>query len=288
MSQDAPTESGESSQADILPSKFDTDSIDLSGTPAVVSWLEEDGDSNATQYLSHSTHDRLMLQIHRDDSSDTAFFQLKTNVAFKARRDRTNILLSIHPERIRTVTLVEYDGSKDTAASKLGTTTYRLHFALGQPPALIVPKGDLTPKHNNSRLVMDSLQALVKQTSFYVDLSTSAVSKARLVSLCESLSTGRLRSSPRFTDIASLYGGKGGQIIEHAPQSAMASGSAPAAVVGSEAESPPSYDELGMSSPPRPVASQSKACSILNTLFQTMLTQTLQSLGRNGVESIRQ
>ncbi|KAJ4390840.1 hypothetical protein N0V93_004439 [Gnomoniopsis smithogilvyi] len=56
-------------------------------------------------------------------------------------------------------------------------------------------------------------------------------------------------------DIASLYGGKGGRIIEHASPSADAYGSAPA-VVGPETESPPSYDELGMSSPVRPVATQ--------------------------------
>ncbi|KAJ4420543.1 hypothetical protein N0V82_004316 [Gnomoniopsis sp. IMI 355080] len=253
MSQDAPTESGESSHADISPSRFDSDGIDVSGAPAVVTWHETDGDTTM-RHLSHFPHDHLTLQIHRDASSNTAFFQLKANVAFKARRDRTNVLLSIQPERIRALALVERDGSEYTAASKLGTTTYCLRFDLDQAPSLIVPQGDLTPKHKHSRLVMDSLRGLAKKITFCVDLPSSTLSKARLVSLCESVSSGNVRSTPRFMDIASLYGGKGGRIIEHASQSAQASGSAPA-FAGPEAESPPSYDDLGMSNT-RPAASQ--------------------------------
>lgn len=262
MSQDAPTESGESSHADISPSKFDSDGIDVSGAPAVVSWDEADGD-NPMRRLSHFPHDHLTLQIYRDASSSTAFFQLKANVAFKARRDRTNVILSIQPERIRALALVERDGSQDTAASKLGTSTYCLRFDLDQAPSLIVPQGDLTPKHKHSRLVMDSLRSLAQKTTFCVDLPSSTLSKARLVSLCNSVSSGSLRSTPRFMDIASLYGGKGGRIIKHPSQPAQAPGSAPA-FVGPEAESPPSYDELGMPSPSRPVASQGKTMSITN------------------------
>lgn len=259
MSQDAETESGESSLADIALSKFDSHGIDVSGAPAVVSWIEKEGDGNSTlQHLSHSTHDHLTLQLHRDASLNTAFFQLKANVALKSRRDRTNVFFSIQPERIRTVALIEHDESQNAAVNKLGTGTCRLQFALDKSPSLIVPQGDLTPKHKNSRLVLDSLQALLRQTSFSVDLPSSTVSKARLVSLCESVSSGNLRSTPRFTDVASLYGGKGGRVIEHESQAAVASGSARRAA-GPKEESPPSYDELGMSSPLRPVASQSKA-----------------------------
>lgn len=276
MSQDAPTESGESSNADISPSKFDSDSIDVSGVPTVVSWLGDDGDHKSTQYLSHSIHDHLTLQISRDASSSTGFFQLKANVALKSRRDRTNILLFIYPERIRDLKLVEHGGSEGEVSSKLGTATYCLQFALHKAPALIVPQGDLTPKHKKSRVVMDSLQALTKQTNFCLDLPTSAASKARLTSLCMAASSGNLRSTSRFTDIASLYGGKGGRIIEHVSQSAMAPALAPP-VLGAEVDSPPSYNELGMSSPVQPSNSQSKALSRSNALFQTTLTGSLES-----------
>lgn len=276
MSQASSTESEASRHADISPSKFDNDSIAVSGAHVVVSWHENNGDSSSTQHSSHSPYDHLTLQIHRDPSSDTAFFQLKTSIAFKARRDRTNVFVSIHPERIQTVTIVEHAESKDTAASKLGTAIYRLDFALHKPPALIVPPGDLTPKHKNSRLVMDSLQALIKQTKFSVALPTSTVSKARLVSLCESVSSGSLRSTPRFTDIASLYGGKGGRTIELSSQVAAASDLAPDSA-GPEAEGPPSYDKLGISSPPRPVAYQSKTLCKANALRQRTLTKSAES-----------
>lgn len=258
MSQDASTESGESSHADISPSKFDSDSIDASGIPTVVSWLGDVGDSKSKQYLSHTIHDHLTLQIHRDASSNVAFFQLKANFALKSRRDRTNILLSIYPERIRNLTLVEHDGNEDAVSSRLGAATYCLQFALYKPPALIVPQGDLTPKHKKSRVVMDSLQALTKQINFCLDVPTTAASKARLTSLCMAVSSGSLQSTPKFKDIVSLYGGKGGRIIEHASQSETSSAIVPPAFV-TEMESPPSYDELGVSKEAQPMESQSKA-----------------------------
>lgn len=250
----ASTESGASSHADIAPTKFDHDGIDVSGIHAVVSWVGMQDSSTTLQHSSHSTHDHLTLQIHRDVSLNTAFFQLRANVALKSRRDRTNVYLSIHPERIRTVTLTENDGSHDFAANKLGTSTHCLQFVLARSPSLVVPQGDLTPKHKGSRVVLDSLQALVKQTTFSVYLPASTLTKARLTALCESVSSGNVLSSPKFADTASLYGGKGGRVIQHMPEAAVASASASAV----EVESPPSYDELGMSSPSRPSITQSK------------------------------
>lgn len=253
---DVSTESGDSSLADIAPSKFDHDGIDIAGIHAVVSWLGDQDDSNTLQHLSHSTHDHLTLHIYRDTSSNTAFFQLRANVALKNRRDRTNVYLSIHPERIRTVTIVENDGSHDFAANKLGTSTYCLQFSLVESPALVVPQGELTPKHKTSRIILDSLQALVKQTDFSVYLPAPTLTKARISALCKSVSSGGVRSPPRFADTASLYGGKGGRVIQHLTEAVVASASAPAPVL--EVESPPSYDELGMSTSPRPPVSQSK------------------------------
>ncbi|CAN8102437.1 unnamed protein product [Discula destructiva] len=74
------------------------------------------------------------------------------------------------------------------------------------------------------------------------------------MSLCESVSSGNLRSSPRFTDTASLYGGKGGRVVQHVSEAVAAPD--PASAVAPVVESPPSYDELGMSSPPQPFATQ--------------------------------
>lgn len=267
---DASTESGGMNEADIAPTTFSLSDLDISGAPAVVTWCDQGLTSN-TRALSHSAHDRLTLQIHRDTTSNSAFIQLKANVALKARRDRTNVFLAIHPERIQTVAIVDDAEDKELATNQLATTTYCLQFVLARPPTLVVPQGDLTPKHKTSRLVLDSLQALAKQTRCSVHLPSATVAKARLVSLCEALSAGTLRSTPKFTDVASLYGGKGGRIIEHGIQPA-ASGPGSAAPATTEAESPPSYDELSLSSPPRPYNAQSKTPAIINQCYRAWLT----------------
>lgn len=258
MSQpDATTDAGDSTADNIAPTIFNHDNLDISGVPAVVTWVGLDAGSDTRQHLSHSAQD-LALHIHRDASSDTAFLQLKTNIALKARRDRSNIFVSIPPERVRTVDLVEDDGGKELATGKLSSSTHCLRLHLSRPPSLIVPKGDLTPKQKTSRDLLDSLRSLAKQTSFSIHIPCSTMAKARLVSFCEAVSSSPVHSTPKFADVASLYGGKGGRVIEHDPEPAVTSGLTAA---GTEDQSPPSYDELGLSSPPRPKISQSKIFS---------------------------
>ncbi|KUI54967.1 hypothetical protein VP1G_02377 [Cytospora mali] len=244
---DVSTESDASPEPEHAVPNDDNEDIQISGAPAVVIWFDED--NQQTRYLCHSAHDHVMLLIHRDTSSNTTFFQLRASVALRAKRDKTHIFLSIEPERIQSVAVV--DGQGHQASEKLGTSTYGLEFQLTRPPALIVPKGDLTPKQKTSRLVLDSMRTLAEQTSFTVHLATTTLAKDRLVSLCDATSSGKLQSMPKFLDVASLYGGKGGNVIEHAPDKSAAPESA-AAPDGARAESPPSYDELGLGhSPPR-------------------------------------
>lgn len=252
---DVSTESGDSPEPEhdyAVPNDNDED-IHISGAPAVVTWIDEH--NHEMKQLCHSTHDHVTLHVHREASSNTAFFQMRANVALKAKRDKTHIWLSIHLERIRSVTVV--DGHEHQASAKLGTSTYGLKFQLAQPPTLVLPKCDLTPKQKSSRHVMDSFRALAEQTSFEVHLATTTLARGQLLSLCEATSSGRLQSMPRFLDVASLYGGKGGHIIEHAPVTPVAPvAAAPAAVQAeAQAESPPSYDELG----PRPSSSLSSS-----------------------------
>lgn len=258
MSQlDATTESGESTSADIAPSSFNNDNIDVSGIPAVVTWLQHDAGTDTRQHLSHSAHDHLTLQIHLDTSTNTAFIQLKANVAVKARRDRTNVFLSIQPERIRTVALVEDDGGTDLATEKLASSTHCLQFALSRPPTLVVPKGDLTPKHRNSRAVLDALQALAKQMCFSVHIPSTTMSKTRLMTMCQFVSSNTVQTTLKFTDVASLYGGKGGRVIEHDVPAVVSAGPEPNYSEW-EQQSPPSYDKHRLSSPLQPHVAQSK------------------------------
>ncbi|ROW05713.1 hypothetical protein VMCG_05173 [Cytospora schulzeri] len=253
---DNSTESGDSPEPEndqAVPDKNDED-VHISGAPAVVTWIDEQ--NQQMKQLCHTTHDHVMLHVHRETFSNTAFFQLRANVALKAKRDKTHILLSICPERIRSINVS--DGHEHQASAKLGTSTYGLEFKLSRPPALIVPKGDLTPKQKTSRHVLDSFRTLAEQTSFDVHLATTTLGRDRLLSLCEATSSGRLQSMPRFSDVTSLYGGKGGNVIENAPVTAVTT-EPPAIHTRAQTGSPPSYDELGLEpGPSRPSFHQSK------------------------------
>lgn len=264
---EASTESGECTEPEHAVTDHDIEDVHISGAPAVVTWIDEE-DGQKTKYLCHSTHDHVTLHVHHDATSNTAFFQLRANVAIKAKRDKTHIFISIRPERIQSITVV--DDHEHEASAKLGTSTYGLEFKLARPPALIVPKGDLTPKQKGSRLVLDSLRALAGQTSFAVHLATTTLAKDQLVSLCEVASSGMLQSMPKLLDVASLYGGKGGSVIEHESVNSVEEGFA-AAPAGAQVESPPSYDEIGSS--PHPSLNQSKDHALLNSSEVTRLTR---------------
>lgn len=252
--QDATTESGDSVHGDIEHSTFDTESLDVSGAPAVVTW--NDG-SDTRRHLGPSANDSLTLQIHRDASSNTAFLQLKASIALKVRRDRTNVFLAIHPDRIKAIQLVEDNDA--VATEKLGTGVYGLRIVMNRPPALIVPPVDLTPKQKRSGEVLDSLRALTEQIIFAVHIPSSTLSKMRLLSYCEAVSRGGCRPTPKFTDVASLYGGKGGRIIGQGGgpiETSCPGPDAPPYAPGTQ--SPPSYDEISSSAPQPFRSDQSK------------------------------
>lgn len=252
---DVSTDSGE-----LTDPKESTDcannDVRINAAPARVTWI--DGDTRQTRSICHSSHDHLLFSAQHETSSDTAFFQIRANVALKARKDKTNVFLSIYPERLQAVQLVDHDGPEDTTSAQLDTSTYCLKFTLSMPPALIVPKGDLTPRQRSSGTLLDSLRSLAEQTTFKLLLPTTTLSKAQLESLCKAASSGALSSMEKLKDVASLYGGKGGRVIQHESKAAGASPVTSVAAVP-KSEDLPSYDDLGFDNDsPRPYTTQSK------------------------------
>lgn len=227
------------------------ENLQIIGVPVVVTWSDPAEHDGILHHLSHTTHDHLTLSIHRDVRSITAFFQLRANVALKNKRDRTNVLLSIPPESIRTLALVEGDPGLEVATSRLGTSTRCLRFDLREPASLVVPKGDITPKHKASRVVLDSLRVLASSDAFSVYLPSARASNAHLMALCEAVTSGTLRSMDKFLDIASLYGGKGGRTMERESLGATSDlplSGGPHSILRDQGDSPPSYDELSLES----------------------------------------
>lgn len=230
-----------------------SDLIDVSAQPAIASWTQ---DSEATRSL-----DALRLHIYHDPSSSTAFFKLRATVTFKAigaRPKRTTAAwLQIAPERIATITLQDEKTVDEALSKKLGPNIVCWHFSLTRPGTLVLPPDyDLKSKGQQSD-ALDSLWALAQATSFSISacLSARTVSKGRLVSLCKAVNAGssatgtvaeastnpQLASNKHAADITSLYGGKGGQVVELDSQDV----SGPA---GNEA-CPPPYADIGPSPP---------------------------------------
>lgn len=238
------------------------DIIDIRKTPAVISWTNE---NDGPQSLSHddSTHEHITLDLHFNADSNTALFKITANVAYKGKRNKSNVFLVIFPERVQTLAVDDHD---EIAPAKLGTSVYSLHFTLSSPPRLLVPKGDWVPKNEAARSTLALLQDLAKNTHFHIAFPSRTLGLDRLAALCKNASVdGRLKTPPNSTDVSRLYGGKGGVTIENGqnvpgrtfsvggPSNAsLAAKAADSAGVYTKsalderpsAESPPSYDEL--------------------------------------------
>lgn len=213
--------------------------LDIS-TPAVVEWGSSD-------ILSEVTFD-----ARRPASTNDAFFKLRSTVVLKAAAPvKTPLFVLIHPERIKSLDIVETSAAEpggtsrgETARKRLGSDSLCLQFVLRRPADLVGPKSlDLTPKNKASGVVLDCLRSLSRHNSFAIYFPRNVVSQARLVSLCEAVNNGTLQTIARQADLISLYRGKGGQVITAADSLVDAP---------TESDSPPSYDELGPGPPPAP------------------------------------
>lgn len=212
------------------------ESIDIS-TPAFVAWGS--GDTLA----------EVAFDARRVDSTSNAFFKLRVSVLCKASAPaKTPLFLFIHPERVQSLQLdssnADQHAYQEDARKKLGSDVVCLRYALKKPADLIGPKAfDLTPKNKASGAVLDSLRSLAGQDTFVVLFPRNVLSQTRLMSLCEAASSGVLKSIARQADLASLYRGKGGQVIT---QLGTPGGTC------SGPSNPPPYNELGPSPPLAP------------------------------------
>jgi hypothetical protein len=174
-------------------------------------------------------------------------------MALKGRKDKVSIFLSIHWERVQSLAIAGSDDETGLlAATTLGTSVVGLQFQLQKPPALVVPNGDCTARQRSTGVVLDSLRSLAKELDFTIYLPAAEASRIGLEALCQAASSGRLRSIDRLYDVASLYGGKGGHVIQHEPRASESARSLPtnepALPPSSEVDDElPSYEEAGAS-----------------------------------------
>ncbi|KAG6354390.1 hypothetical protein INS49_004407 [Diaporthe citri] len=195
------------------------------------------------------------MTIFFDLCSNAAFFKLQSPVVLlvpSSQTDhydtvRSNVHLCIRPEQI--VSLV-YD--RQQLPERLaplykkiaGQETIRLHFTLSKPAEWIVPNfRSLVPKTHEDARLLGAFQRLAKVQSMAIYMPSNAISDAKASSLCEAASTsGQLDSSPHHADFQRWYSSPGGKVV---PPDDIAD----AVAADRPTESPPSYDDLGLSPP---------------------------------------
>ncbi|KAI3391914.1 hypothetical protein diail_6616 [Diaporthe ilicicola] len=232
-----------------------SDLIDVSAQPAIASWSHKSGASRSL--------DALRFHIYHDPSTSTAFFKLRAAVTFNANGRRpkrtTAAWLYIAPERVKTIALENEDNVDEAMSKKLGPNTVCWHFSLARPGTLVLPPDyDLKSKGQPSDDALVDFWALSRATSFSISacLSARTVSRGRLISLCTSFSGSnsatsttaevastdvKLVSNKHAADTASLYGGRGGQVVE------LDSLDSPK-IAGNDV-SPPPYADIGPGPP---------------------------------------
>lgn len=233
---DADTDSTVSDTSDQSEPESEQTVVNISDVQVVVDWPAENGEKR--------TADGLALHLYFDASSNQAFLKLKATVHLKHQltRSKQSIFLFIYPERIDTMVLVDDTHPSAIARTRLGAGIYSLQFRMGQTPEMVIPKDVILSPKPASQSVLDSVKALSRATLFTICLRSSVLPKASLLRLCKAFSGShsRPRTDIRRSDLGSLYGGKGGEVVEISNNL-----SEPAA------DSPPSYDELAHT-PPSP------------------------------------
>lgn len=181
----------------------------------------------------------LFLDVHWHPASHKAFFKLRTIIALRdgaVRRDgRTSIYLYIYPERIRQLSV-----DSNPTEKMLGAETLLLRFELDRPSALVLPNSTCEPKFGTASDVMDAFRALAQQTCFsvYASIPRKKLSFKRIQELSAAASDAGLSSLATRASTASLYQGKGGEVIEGATLASSADDPPPAID-----EPPPQYTE---------------------------------------------
>lgn len=174
-----------------------------------------------------------------DDPGLCSFFQLHVPIYLQGISCSTKILMPIYPDAITSLESERLPSSPAFVDKKLPGSCVYLRFQLARRICMIAPvkaKTPLTPGRHVSADVLDQLRSLSQATALTVYVSDRKLSREKVQSIQAKLETrrtvSRTRSAPPTHDLACLFGGTGGKIID------------------CPAESPPAYDQIGLPPPP--------------------------------------
>lgn len=226
--------------------------IQITGARVVVEWSKANGETCVLSAKDASSTEAglVTLDCHCRPLLQSASFRLRAPVLLKGLgRKITPLFMFIAPERIESLTFDEARtiNASDTVRAVMGECDIvTLCFKLRQTSDLVVPThGPPVPKKKVFWDLFDSLKDLSQQTEFLMHLRRDDVpSKDEMVTFCKAVSGGKLITSAAHADIARLYDGKGGKLLQEEDLAVPAS---------APLDTPPSYDELGPPPPAPPI-----------------------------------
>ncbi|KAK7936593.1 uncharacterized protein PG986_015031 [Apiospora aurea] len=221
------------------PAVIPDQDIKVENAPAIVRWRDSNG---ASKRLTSPVATPLGLVIDYDAAKGSACLKLQAAIKMKRSAATSRIFLSIKPSQIRAITCdCDDDDDKDRleeeqahsrdASDDLQCRVQSLHLELDSPPTLIAPiEHPFQSLRRSSQELWTEWNEFARSTTrLVVYFSVEALPRERLLYLCEKVP--RL-ASPR-DDLASLYGGRGGLVVNSAQE---------------VADAPPAYTEQSTSS----------------------------------------
>ncbi|KAI0816472.1 hypothetical protein GGR55DRAFT_237840 [Xylaria sp. FL0064] len=191
------------------------DNIHVKNVLAFVVWRDARGESRCLSDLS--------LSLLCTPSTKKALIRLQATTRLKKGPAKPCIYLFIKPEQICTVTYVSGEDDIDRgeeelhglAREKLNASTHVLRFELSSPATFVVPnEHPFRYFRAGSQAVWTAWKAFARDTHcFFIHFPMTVLSKARLLSFCQSASSHGTLASLN-DNIASLYGGKGGKVVD--------------------------------------------------------------------------
>lgn len=226
--------------------------VHLSDARAVVAWhCPRRHGTVCFRHPDPSFH--VSCTISLDASQTKAVFRLRVPVLLKgASRQKPPIFAFISPDSIRTIT---YESEvPHNVTSVFRSASVGLKFRMDKKVVLVAPSNEpLSPKNEAHGNALNMMQSLAQAAELTIYMSGKDLARSDVDSICavDWAARGRWLAVPSQADIRTLYRGKGGWIVH--PDHLSSTGSRDAQGSGdSLRESPPSYDELALPSPPRP------------------------------------
>ncbi|PSR98945.1 hypothetical protein BD289DRAFT_479744 [Coniella lustricola] len=234
---------------------------------AVVEWVDADGHK---QYLHQPGDDvsrHVTVSIQYDASANTAMLKLRAPVDLKASPKRMPLYLYVHGDTIKSLIHDLSDARPAIVTSTLGHASHRLQLSLAQPAHLIAPHLSTVPKNKPQGEMIDSLKLLAQETLFTVYFAYPSLSTTSLESLCNAAAAQLLKPLQGATDLRSLYGARGGRVLEGVEL-----------CLPSKGPSLPSYDEAASTNSASPLESVETMMFRFRQEQQAYLEAQLQEL----------